>query len=192
MRCAGQHLLLPRGGQAGVAQPGGATGTPASPSSSPAVSPPPPHPPALPRPTHPLATWACSKCGLRERGARRLPCGEGLASRSPGRGPQVQNKGSRAFLQRLMREPWASESPAPLYLEHVVLGSPLARLSNFAQVPLPQPGGPRAPHPTAGQSPSWVPRPVLVEGLGISPARAASLQLGLGTPGRPQALSPVL
>lgn len=54
----------------------------------------------------------------------------------------------------------------------------------------PQPGGLRAPHPTAG--PSWVPRPVLVEGLGISPARATSLQLGLGIPGRPQALSPVL
>lgn len=49
-----------------------------------------------------------------------------------------------------MREPWASESPASLHLEQVVLGSPLARLSSFAQVPLPQPGGLRAPHPTAG------------------------------------------
>ena len=40
--CSGRHLLLPRGGQAGAAQPGGAAGTPASPSSSPLSLPCPP------------------------------------------------------------------------------------------------------------------------------------------------------
>lgn len=85
-------------------------GTPASPRSSLAVSPSSPHPPALPQPTHPLATWACSKCGLREHRARRLPCGERPTPWPPGRGLEVQKKGARASLKRLMREPWVPES----------------------------------------------------------------------------------
>lgn len=113
VRCAGRHLLLPRGGQAGAAQPGGAAGTPASPSSSPAVSPLSPHPPALPRPTHPLATWACSKCGLRERGARRLPCGEGLASRPPGPEQKFQGLFAKAEERALLLCTWSKWSWGP-------------------------------------------------------------------------------
>lgn len=127
---------------------------------------------------HPLATWACSKCGLREAWSQAPPCGEGRASRPPGKRPQVQNKGSRAFLQRLMREPWASQEALLLCTWAGGPGVPAGQAQQFCSSALPQPGGLRAPHPTAGSS--WVPRPVLVEGLGISPARATSLQLGFG------------
>lgn len=191
MRRTGRHLLLPRGGQAGAAQPGGAAGTPASPSSSPAVSPLSPHPPALPQPTHPLATWACSKCGLRDRGARRLPCGEGLASRPPGRGPQVQNKGSRAFLQRLMREPWASEpcSSAPGACGP---GVPAGQAQQFCSSAPPPTWWAQGSPPHCRAVSKLGAQACPCRGSGHFPSRAASLQLGLGTPGRPQALSPVL
>ena len=108
----GPHLLHPRGEQAGHSgvQPGAVPRTPASPGSALAVSPSSPHPPALPQPTHPLATWACSKCGLREHRAKHLPCGERPTPWPPGRGLEVQKKGARASLKRLMREPWAPES----------------------------------------------------------------------------------
>ena len=124
-----------RTGRCGPA--GGCGRNPSLPQLLPTVSPLSPHPPALPRPTHPLATWACSKCGLRERGARRLPCGEGLASRPPGPEQKFQGLFAKAEERALLLCTWSKWSWGPHWPGSAI--SP--------QCPSPKLVGPGLPNP---------------------------------------------
>ena len=100
VRCAGRHLLLPRGGQTGAAQPRGAAGTPASPSSSPLSL----HcPPIRLHSPGPHTHWPPGHVLNVASGS--VEPGASLVGRDLPPGPQVQNKSYRAFLQRLRREP---------------------------------------------------------------------------------------